>query len=149
MTQYECQRVMNDEVFLHDLSVLKCRVKFLDSNNFLLWRSWVKIESLILETGLFLGWTSRYYKLSLNLLGDILLLLFTLIELCDPFHLWQAHNALWAVQWTMWRTLLPPQQVKMKIVLKIGRVSLVFRKVIDMLDSFFKNFAYMEKILFE
>lgn len=22
MTQYECQRVMNDEVFLHDLSVL-------------------------------------------------------------------------------------------------------------------------------
>ncbi len=32
---------------------------------------------------------------------------------------------------------------------QIGRVGLVFRKVIDMLDSFFKNFAYMERILFE
>jgi hypothetical protein len=32
---------------------------------------------------------------------------------------------------------------------QIGRVSLVFRKVIDMLDSFLKNFAFKEKILFE
>jgi len=45
----------------------KCRVKFLDSNNFFCFEDlWVKIESLILETGLFLGWTSRYYKISLN-----------------------------------------------------------------------------------
>ncbi len=77
-----------------------------------------------------------------------MLLLFTLIELCDPFHLWQAPDALSSAVDNVKNTITPTTSEDEDCT-QIARVSLVFRKVIVMLDSFFKNFAYMEKILFE
>ncbi len=77
-----------------------------------------------------------------------MLLLFTLIELSDPFHLWQAHNALSSAVDNVKNTIAPTTSEDEDCT-QIGRLSLVFRKVIDMLDSFLKNCAYMEKILFE
>jgi hypothetical protein len=59
--------------------------------------------------------------------------------------LWQAHDALSSAVDNVKNTITPTTSEEEQI----GRVSLVFRKVIDMLDSFFKNFAYTEKILFE
>lgn len=74
-----------------------------------------------------------------------MLLLFTLIELYDPFHLWQAHDALSSPVDNVKNTITPTTS-EGEDCTQIGRVSLVvFRNVIDMLDSFFKNLHTQRK----